>query len=94
MPLLISPVRKVVLTCRVIFWKRNVKLHLTPRSIGQIRKNMLILGENGVTTKSWSVLVPMLIFGCQRYLPIKKVNGLDPVRPSRKELSEVKICLY
>ena len=35
-----------------------------------------------------------LIFGCQRYPPIKKVNTLTPVRPSRKELSEVKTWLY
>ena len=34
------------------------------------------------------------IFGCQRYLPINKVNGLTPVRPSHKELSEVKRWLY
>ena len=28
---LITPIRKVVLTCRVVFLNRNVKLHLTPR---------------------------------------------------------------
>ena len=46
--LLITPVRKVVLTCHDFFGNQNVKLHLTPRSKGQIWRNMLILGENEV----------------------------------------------
>ena len=39
MGLFISPVRKVVVTCRIVFWNQSVELHLTPRSKGQ-RSNL------------------------------------------------------
>ena len=44
---LIRTVTMVVQTCRVVFWNQHVKLQLTPRSKGQVDKNMLILGEKG-----------------------------------------------
>ena len=60
--LFISPVRKVVLICRVVFWNWNVELHLTPRSKGQISKleKYAYFGrKQGNKKRSWS---------CDRYM--------------------------
>ena len=58
----LSPVRMVVQTCRFVFWNRNVKLHLTPRSKGQRSnlKNYAYFGrKQGNKKRSWS---------CDRYM--------------------------
>ena len=58
----------------------------------------VITGQNTCSTVSNTVEIFfcyfdsfMPIFGCQRYIANKKVNWLTPVRPSRAELSHIKI---
>ena len=58
----LSPVRMVVQTCRFVFWNRNVKLHLTPRSKGQrsnLKKYAYFGRKQGNKKRSWS---------CDRYM--------------------------
>ena len=75
---LITPIRKVVLTCRVVFLNRNVKLHLTPRHSASGWPSpqfdlwpMLTVPEVGLFEFSTP------IGGCQRYLPDQKSQWVD-----------------
>ena len=89
---LITPIRKVVLTCRVVFGI-GMSSYIWPplhSASGWPWPHFDLRPTSGTGLFEFST--PIL--DVKKYLPIKHVNGLTSIRPSHKKLSEVKTWFH